>query len=262
MTIFFQLTQAQRATRVKLSVVGTDPVEVLVGNPAETWTTGCYIEVVRSSPNAAVYFTPYDPSVTLNLLSGTNQLLDGEYARVSLVSPGVWDLHVYPSVQRFASTLDSLSDVDAVAAQSGQALVFNGLMWAPASVAPTYVKPAPLRTVTTASTGLFLASAADHNSHYRCTASDPTTVVIQPDTYWTGTQMYWDNGFDPFDPGPMPDGGNVLFTKVGSGNINFVAAPGVTINTPDTLSISRPFGKATLVKVGANEWDLEGNIGA
>ena len=59
----------------------------------------------------------------------------------------------------------------------------------------------------------------------------------------------------------MPIGGNVIFMKLNTGNVNFVAAPGVTINTPDTLSISRINGKATLIKAGPNEWDLEGNIG-
>ena len=258
--IYYELEQAQNGKRVRLEVAGTTPVSVLVGNPIQSWTDGCYIEVVRVSPGAVVQFEPYDGSVTLNVLSGTNQLQDGEYGRVSYVSPGVWDLHVYQIPPAATSNLDQLIDVDVAGAVNGNVLVFDGAIWTSGSVTQ-YVKPAPLDTVTTAVNALTVGSAAHHNVHYRCTSATDIAVTVQADGFWTGTQDYWEEGFNPSNPREMPTGGNIIFTKLNTGNVNFVAAPGVTINTPDTLTISRIKGKATLIKAGPNEWDLEGNIG-
>jgi hypothetical protein len=72
--------------------------------------------------------------------------------------------------------------------------------------------------------------------------------------------MWWEEGFFPNTPGPMPDGGAMIFGKHGAGDVVFVADAGVIINTPDTLTIERMHGKATLVKVGPDEWDLEGRL--
>ena len=299
--IQYELTQAHNGKRVRLEVAGSVPVDVKVGNPAEQWSDGCFIEVVRVSATAPVSFVAYDGSVTLNFLNaqqGTS-LLNGEHARVCYVSPGVWDLTIYPAQARFVATLDQLADVETTGATSGDALVFNGTTWTPAapapvtttldqltdvettgaasgdalvfngttwapaavSTAPTVVKPAPLTTVLTSATTLDIGSSAHHNSHYRVSASAASAIVVQPDSYWTGTDDYTANGYSPLNPGPMPTGGNLIVTKAGSGDVVFLAAPGVTINTPDTFTISRLNGKATLIKVGANVWDLEGNIG-
>lgn len=259
----YELTSAQNGKRVRLEVAGSDPVSVMVGNPSDSWPNGCFIEVVRVSATASVQFEPFDGSVTLNVLGGTNALQDGEYGRVSYVSPGVWDLHVYRAAPSL--TLSQLVDVDDASAAADNVLIYNGSLWVPS--APPYpfkstpIKPAPLTTITTAATSLDAGSSAHHNTHYRLTSATNITVTVRPDSFWTGTEQYWANNYAPTTPGPMPNGGNVIFMKLNTGNVNFVAGPGVTINTPDTLTISRINGKATLIKVGPNEWDLEGNIG-
>ncbi len=262
--IYYELEQAQNGKRVRLEVAGTTPVSVLVGNPIESWTDGCYIEVVRVSPGATVQFEPYDPSVTLNVLSGTAILQDGEYGRVSYVSPGVWDLHVYKAAAP-SLLMSELTDVSDIGASVDSVLVYDGKEWVPvASPFPprsTPIKPAPLVTYTQADTAIDVGSAFHHNTHFRFTAATDITVTVQPDAFWTGTQQYWEENYMPSNPAEMPVGGNTIFTKLNTGNVNFVAAPGVTINTPDTLTISRIKGKATLIKAGPNEWDLEGNIG-
>lgn len=261
MTILYELVQSQNAQRVRLEVAGTEPVEVLVGNPNEPWTDGCYIEVVRVSATATVSFQPYDGSVTLNVLGASNQLRDGEYGRVSLVAPGVWDLHIY---QRAPVVLSDIGDVN-TGAVNGSALVYDGGTWQPMlqpwipKDAP--VKPAPFYTFTTGLTTLILGSAIDHAIHVRCTAATDVTVEIPPSSDWTGTQEYWEENFNPSNPGPMPIGGTMVLGKHSTGNVIFVPGPGVVINTPDSLMISNLHGKATLMKVGVDEWDLEGNIG-
>lgn len=258
--IYYELEQAQNGKRVRLEVSGATPVSVLVGNPIESWTDGCYIEVVRVSPDAIVQFEPYDGSVTLNALSGTTQLLDGEYGRVSYVSPGVWDLHIHRLPVPGPTNLYQLDDVVSEGAAINNVLIFDGSVWVPGNIIQN-VKPAPLSTDTTTATAVTVGSAAQHNIHYRFLSATDITVTVEPDSFWTGTQEYWEGNFNPSNPREMPDGGNIIFTKLNTGNVNFVAAPGVTINTPDTLTISRIKGKATLIKAGPNEWDLEGNIG-
>lgn len=58
----------------------------------------------------------------------------------------------------------------------------------------------------------------------------------------------------------LPIGSAVLVGWHGVGSVTIAAAGGVTINTPSTLTINKRYGKVTLIKVAANEWDLEGNL--
>lgn len=161
------------------------------------------------------------------------------------------------------TSIDDLSDVDTTATTPvlGNALVWDGSAWVP-GVAGSYLpKPRPLTTSTNSGTTFTLGSALHHSYHLRCTATTAVTVNIPPDSDWTGTDQWFDDGFEPTDPGPMPIGGTIIVGKHNTGDVTFVPGSGVTINTPDTLSITNIHGKATLIKVGANEWDLEGNIG-
>lgn len=137
----------------------------------------------------------------------------------------------------------------------------GGREFRPSWIAPV-LKPAPFRVLNTTNTSQTLGSARHHNEHWRFTASSTVTVTIAPDSNWPGTQEYWEDDFSPTSPGPMPTGGTIVIGKHGTGNVVFVAGPGVTINTPDTLTITKQHGKATLTKVGPNQWDIEGNIGA
>ena len=199
-------------------------------------------------------------------------------------------------------TLDELSDVAVSGAVAGEVLVFNGTGWANGTAGPqvsalvdlsdvsiayemmtggevlTYnaslehwqavppekvIKPAPMLIDAISGPGtLNYGSALHHNVHVRSTSTDDITVTILPDVAWTGTDDYTANGFAPANPGPMPVGGSFLIGKHGDGHVTIAAGTDVTINTPDTLTITRLHGKAMLIKVGPNEWDLEGNIGA
>lgn len=233
MAINHALTAANNTTRVKVVSTGSDAIHVLVGDPAQTWPEGSYIEVVRNSATAAVEFHPFDGSVTLNkLTAGLFDLRDGEYGRVSLVSPGVWDLHVH------RIPVDPL----------------------PPTPVPTDLKPRPMAQVTISTNTYNGFSALHHNTHFRSTSAADVTIAVQPDSFWTGGDSWDTNGGYPISPGPMPDGGSIIVGKHAVGNITFVAGPGVVINTPDTLILNKLNGKVTLMKVGANTWDLEGNL--
>lgn len=122
------------------------------------------------------------------------------------------------------------------------------------------ILPAPMTTVSQAFTTYDYGSSAHHNLNYRNTGSGNLTVTVRPDSFFTGTDEYWANKYNPANPGPMPVGGSSIFGMLGLGTITFVAGAGVTINTPASLVLSTRFGKVTLVKAAANVWDLEGHL--
>jgi hypothetical protein len=168
--------------------------------------------------------------------------------------------------QAGASALDDLTDVDfgAYPPDNGEVLTYNSTLgaWEPTlpPAQPYDLKPRPLDVETIAGATFSACSAYHHNRHFRCTSAAPVTISVEADSFWTGSDQWYDNGGYPYNPGPMPTGGTALFGKHGTGNITFVAAPGVVINSPDTLVVSQLHGKVTLMKVGPNTWDLEGNL--
>jgi hypothetical protein len=58
----------------------------------------------------------------------------------------------------------------------------------------------------------------------------------------------------------MVVGATILVSWTGVGQITIVGEGGVVVNTPDTTKIARRHGKAVLIKVAANTWDVEGNL--
>lgn len=60
----------------------------------------------------------------------------------------------------------------------------------------------------------------------------------------------------------FPVGTRIDLSQDGVGQTNIAADDGVTIRTPETLSIRKQWGKATLIKRATNTWDLEGNLEA
>lgn len=124
---------------------------------------------------------------------------------------------------------------------------------------PPIIKPAPLDIWNIEDNADF-GQADDHNWHYRSIATTPITISVLADAAWAGTAEYWMDGFQP-SVGPMPVGGSTIFgCHSATGGITFVPDPGVTINTPTTLKLTKLHAKATLTKVGANEWDLAGDL--
>lgn len=81
------------------------------------------------------------------------------------------------------------------------------------------------------------------NTCLRSIASDPTTITVPA------------HGSVPFEIGTA-----VLIGWHGVGEVTIAGGVGVTLNTPDTLIINKRHGKVTVIKVGENEWDVEGNL--
>ena len=48
--------------------------------------------------------------------------------------------------------------------------------------------------------------------------------------------------------------------QVGAGQVTLVAAPGVTINTPETLKLRKAGAIVSLTKVATDEWDVYGDL--
>lgn len=164
-----------------------------------------------------------------------------------------------------ATALEFLTDVDFgdYPPNDRDILVYNAgtQVWEPSAQQglPYDLKGRPMETFIIPTAGAF-GNSRHHNSTWRSTSATPVNVPVPLDSSW-GFEVWWENGGFPTNPGPMPAGGSAVFGKHGAGNVTFVPEPGVIINTPDTLTISRLHGKATLIKVGPNEWDLEGNVG-
>lgn len=58
----------------------------------------------------------------------------------------------------------------------------------------------------------------------------------------------------------IPIGAAILVGQNGTGSVTFEPEVGVTILSPDTLTIGKQYGKVTLIKVSPNQWELEGNL--
>lgn len=61
---------------------------------------------------------------------------------------------------------------------------------------------------------------------------------------------------------PASDNDFVNVLQLGTGQVSFIAGPGVTINTPETLSISKQYASAMLINTGLDEWLLAGYLEA
>jgi len=58
----------------------------------------------------------------------------------------------------------------------------------------------------------------------------------------------------------FPIGSVLLIGQAGIGQVEIVGAVGVTVNSPESFFIRKQHGKVSAIKVGTNEWDLEGNL--
>ena len=122
------------------------------------------------------------------------------------------------------------------------------------------IKPAPL-SIVEYTTDLVYGDSGQHNTLISIVNNtNVVNVTIQLETYFTNTDPYYANNFNPLNPGPMPIGGSSIISNDGTGGVLFVAAPGVTINSPDGLKLSIQYAKATLIKRDVNVYDLEGRI--
>jgi hypothetical protein len=143
----------------------------------------------------------------------------------------------------------------------GFILMSTGLGSSPTWVQQPQARPYGVSTMTDALLALGIptdvGAAGLQNVYHRSEASTDVTYTVQPDASFTGTDAWW--GANAMSS-PMEVGGVVYFSKHRAGNVIIAAGVGVTINTPSSLTITKLHGKATLIKVGPNEWDLEGSL--
>ncbi|MER9007376.1 hypothetical protein NKI15_27555 [Mesorhizobium sp. M0862] len=67
----------------------------------------------------------------------------------------------------------------------------------------------------------------------------------------------------PYASVPFPPGTTRTVLQGGTGQVTFVAGDGVTINTPETLKISKRYATAMVVATDAQDvWDLVGYLEA
>lgn len=100
-----------------------------------------------------------------------------------------------------------------------------------------------LLTVKTISATKYTLSYLDaDNIMINMTASTPCKIIV------------------PTDAVNIPVGSTIIVGQEGTGTLTITPATGVTVKTPDSLIIAKQHGKATLIKVGANAWEIEGNL--
>lgn len=63
-----------------------------------------------------------------------------------------------------------------------------------------------------------------------------------------------------YDTAPFPVGSQILLLQNGLGKVTLTPTNGVTIQTPETLSIRKQFGQVSLINLDTNIWTVEGNL--
>lgn len=60
----------------------------------------------------------------------------------------------------------------------------------------------------------------------------------------------------------FPIGTLIRAIQSSDGDVSFIPSSGVTINTPESLTLLKKWSNATLIKVGSDTWDLHGDLRA
>lgn len=60
----------------------------------------------------------------------------------------------------------------------------------------------------------------------------------------------------------FPIGTQILLVQGGAGQVTLDAESSVIVNSPETLGLRKQYAQAALVKIGSDEWLLEGNLEA
>lgn len=98
-------------------------------------------------------------------------------------------------------------------------------------------------TINTQASDYTLQLSDAYNTLIRITKATLATVTIPNDTNAN-----------------LPIGSAVLISWNGLGQVNIAGESGVVIDTPETYSIGKRYGKITAIKTGANHWEIEGNL--
>ena len=92
-------------------------------------------------------------------------------------------------------------------------------------------------------------------SNYTLQLSDATETLVRMDSPTpVVVNIPADSNVD------MPVGSNVLVGWAGIGAVAIGYDSGVTVDTPETYNLNKQFSKIGVIKVGANHWELEGNL--
>lgn len=93
-------------------------------------------------------------------------------------------------------------------------------------------------------TGDYTLQLADaYNTLVRITSAIPAVVTIENDGVIN-----------------MPVGSSVIISWNGAGSVSLAGAVGVTIISPDSLTIGKQYGKIVVIKTASNYWEVEGNL--
>jgi hypothetical protein len=108
----------------------------------------------------------------------------------------------------------------------------------------------------------WVVNGSDDKITIKNTISDYTVAGI--DSYRTLLRVTSPNPvtiYLPQDDGSIPVGACILISKSGSGDVTIAGLnQSVALNSPLSNIINRMHGKVTVIKVGPDEWDLEGNL--
>jgi PKD repeat protein len=197
----------------------------------------------------------------IRIAAGAHMIFSGEGSVIEPTQSGAIEFYVgsirHLRINPVGSFVFGQGGVD----EAGMVLMSTGPVSPPQWASQPNPKPIGISTLDDALIALGVntdvGSAADHNTLYRCKATTNVTYHVLADSAFPQTGEWWSN---TASTSPMPPGGVIMFGKHGAGNVIIAGAPGVTINTPETLTITKMHGKIMLMKVGPNEWDLEGNL--
>jgi len=132
------------------------------------------------------------------------------------------------------TTLAGLIDTNISSPTIGQLLQWNGTYW---------VNVTQALTINTQASDYTLQLTDAYNTLIRITKATPAVVTIANDSLIN-----------------MPIGSAVLIGWNGVGSVSVAGAVGVTVISPDSLTIGKQYGKITAVKTAANYWEIEGNL--
>lgn len=103
--------------------------------------------------------------------------------------------------------------------------------------------PGQAMTINTQVSDYTLQLTDAYNTLIRITKATPAVVTIPNDSTTN-----------------MPIGSAVLISWNGAGSVSVAGAVGVTVISPDSLTIGKQYGKITAMKTAANYWEIEGNL--
>lgn len=108
-----------------------------------------------------------------------------------------------------------------------------------------YVKATPPLAITSTSASVFALTLSHVNRIILTTGSSNTQIAIPSNASVA-----------------FPLGTQIMVAQMGTGEANVAGVVGVAVRATPGAKISAQYGRATLVKVGTDEWLLTGNLKA